>query len=123
MAEYNKVILVGNLTRDPDLRYTPAGMAVCEFPLAAHHRYRAHDAVKEEVCYIDVVVFGRMGENTKEHLHKGSRVLVDGRLTQRRWETPEGQKRSKHEVVANTVQFIDTGSTPTPGPEEEDPPL
>lgn len=119
MAEYNKVILMGNLTRDPDLRYTPAGAAVCEFPLAVHHRYRTHDEVKEEVCYIDVVVFGHMGESSKEYLHKGSRVLLDGRLTQRRWETPEGQKKSKYEVVAYTVQFIDTGSTQTPGQDED----
>lgn len=119
MGEYNKVILMGNLTRDPDLRYTPAGLAVCEFPLAVHHKYRAHEEIKEDVCYIDVVVFGRVGERSKEHLHKGSRVLVDGRLTQRRWETPEGQKRSKYEVVANTVQFIDMGGPPAPGQEED----
>ena len=119
MAEYNKVILMGNLTRDPELRYTPAGLAVCEFPLAAQHKYRVHDELKEEVCYIDVVIFGRAAENLKEHIHRGSRVLVDGRLTQRRWETPEGQKRSKHEVVAATVQFMDTGGAPTSGNEED----
>jgi single-strand DNA-binding protein len=119
MAEYNKVILMGNLTRDPELRYTPGGLAVCEFPMAIHHRYRVHEEVKEEVCFIDVVVFGRTGENTKEHLHKGSRVLVDGRLSQKRWETPDGKKRSKHEVVAAAVQFIDTSGGPAPGQEED----
>lgn len=119
MAEYNKVILMGNLTRDPELRYTPAGLAVCEFPMAIHHRYRVHEEVKEEVCFIDVVVLGRLGENTKEHLRKGSRVLVDGRLTQKRWETPDGQKRSKYEVVVATVQFIDTSGGPAPGQEED----
>ena len=119
MGEYNKVILMGNLTRDPNLRYTPQGLAVCEFPLAVHHRYRVHDETKEEVCYIDIVAFGRVGERSKEHLRKGSRVLVDGRLTQRRWETPEGQKRSKYEVVANTVQFIDIAGAPAAGHEED----
>ena len=119
MGEYNKVILLGSLTRDPDLRYTPAGMAVCEFPLAVPHRYRVHEEMKEDVCFIDIVVFGRVGERSKEYLHKGSRVLVDGRLTQRRWETPEGQKRSKYEVVANTVQFLDLGGAPAPGHEED----
>lgn len=119
MGEYNKVILLGNLTRDPDLRYTPAGLPVCEFPLAVHHRYRVHDETKEEVCYIDVVVFGRVGERSKEHLHRGSRVLVDGRLTQRRWDTPDGQKRSKYEVVANAVQFIDMAGSPAPGQDED----
>ncbi len=119
MGEYNKIILMGNLTRDPELRYTPAGLAVCEFSLAVPHRSRVHDEIKEDVCYIDVVVFGRIGERSKERLHKGSRVLVDGRLTQRRWETPEGQKRSKYEVIANTVQFIDGGAVPAAGQEED----
>ena len=118
MAEYNKVILLGNLTRDPDLRYTPTGQAVCEFSLAVPHRIRTGEETKEEVCYVDVVVFGRVAERSKERLHKGSRVLVDGRLTQRRWETPEGQKRSKYEVVAVTVQFIDGGGAPGTGHEE-----
>ncbi len=119
MAEYNKVILMGNLTRDPDLRYTPAGLAVCEFPLAVQHRYRGHEETKEDVCFIDIVVFGRVGERSKERLHKGSCVLVDGRLTQRRWETPEGQNRSKYEVVANSVQFIGVGSGSPPGQEDD----
>ncbi len=119
MGEYNKVILMGNLTRDPDLRYTPGGLPVCEFSLAVTHRYRVQEESKEEVCYIDIVVFGRVGERSKEYLHRGSRVLVDGRLTQRRWETPEGKKRSKYEVVANTVQFIDGGSGPVSGEEED----
>jgi len=119
MGEYNKVILMGNLTRDPDLRYTPTGMAVCEFPLAVRHRYRVQEETKEDVCYIDVVVFGRVGVRSKEHLRKGCRVLVDGRLTQRRWETPEGQKRSKYEILANTVQFIDVGGPSAPGQEED----
>jgi single-strand DNA-binding protein len=119
MGEYNKVILLGNLTRDPDLRYTPAGLAVCEFPLAVPHRYRVHDETKEDVCFIDIVVFGRVAERIKEHLHKGSRVLADGRLTQKRWETAAGQKRSKYEVVATTVQFIDVASGPASGQEED----
>src|SRR5215470_1047684 len=112
MAEYNKVILLGNLTRDLDLRYTPQGTAVCEFPLAVTHKSRAHEEAKEEVCYIDVVVFGRSAEAIKGHIHRGSRVLIDGRLVHRRWETSEGLKRSKHEVVAASVQFMDGGAPP-----------
>ena len=107
MAEYNKVILLGNLTRDPDLRYTPSGLPVCEFSLAVHSHHRTHEELKEEVCFIDVVAFGKTGERSKNFLHKGSRVLVDGRLTQRRWEGQDGRSRNKHEVVAATVQFID----------------
>lgn len=106
MGEYNKVILLGNLTRDPELRYTPAGLPVCEFPLAVHHRYRVNDEVKEEVCFIDIVAFGKIGERSKSFLQRGAQVLVDGRLSQRRWDTPEGKSRSKYEVVANTVQFL-----------------
>jgi len=117
MGEYNKVILLGNLTRDPDLRYTPTGMPVCEFPLAVHHRYRLNDEVKEEVCFIDIVAFGKVGEHSKNFLHKGAQVLIDGRLSQRRWDTPEGKPRSKYEIVANTVQFL---SKMTPKPAEAD---
>jgi single-strand DNA-binding protein len=106
MGEYNKVILLGNLTRDPDLRYTPAGLAVCEFPLAVNHRYRLNDEVKEEVCFIDIVAFGGVGERSKSLLQKGAQALVDGRLSQKRWETPEGKRRSKYEVIANTVQLL-----------------
>jgi single-strand DNA-binding protein len=119
MGEYNKVILMGSLTRDPELRYTPTGLAVCEFPLAVPHRYRVQEEIKEEVCFIDVVVCGRVGERSKEHLRKGSKVLVDGRLTQRRWETAEGKRRSKYEVVAATVQFIDVAGAGAPGHEED----
>jgi len=118
MGEYNKVILLGNLTRDPDLRYTPTGTPVCEFSLAVHHRYRLNDENKEEVCYIDIVVFGKAGERSKSFLKKGSQVLVDGRLNQKRWETAEGKPRSKHEVVAATVQFLDKSGAIDSEPEK-----
>jgi len=110
MGEYNKVILLGNLTRDPELRYTPAGLAVCEFPLAVNHRYRLNDEVKEEVCFIEIVAFGKVGEHSKNLLQKGAQALVDGRLSQRRWEHPEGKQRSKYEVIANTVQLLSRNS-------------
>ncbi|HWP58229.1 MAG TPA: single-stranded DNA-binding protein [Candidatus Acidoferrales bacterium] len=116
MAGYNKVILVGNLTRDPELRYTPSGLAVCEFSLAVRQGTKQPDG-GEEVCFVDIVAFGRAGEASKEHLRKGARVLVDGRLTQRRWETPEGRKRSKYEIVAGTVQFL---SERMSAPEDEE---
>jgi len=119
MAEFNRVILIGNLTRDPELRYTSGKLAVCEFPLAVHHHYRMNDEFKEEVCYIDVVSFGRVGEVSKQHLRKGSQVLVDGRLSQGHWETPEGRKKSKYEVIARTVQFLDAVARPSPAHEKE----
>lgn len=106
MANYNKVILMGNLTRDPELRYTPAGKAVANFSIAVNRRYRTDDQVREETDFFDIVVFGKQAENCSEYLSKGRPVLVDGRLQQRRWETDDGQKRSKVEVVAMTVQFL-----------------
>ena len=81
-------------------------MPVCEFPLAVHHRYRLNDELKEEVCFIDIVAFGKVAERSKSVLQKGAQVLVDGRLSQKRWETAEGKTRSKYEVIATTVQFL-----------------
>ena len=106
MVGFNKVILIGNLTRDPELRYTPSGTPVVNFPLAVNRRYRQADDQKEEVCYVDIVVFGRQAEHCGQYLNKGDGAIVDGRLQQRRWEADDGQKRSKHEVVAQTVTFL-----------------
>ena len=108
MANYNKVILMGNLTRDPELRYTPNGTAVATLSLAINRRYKANDEWREETDFFDIVVFGKQAENCGEYLKKGRPVLVDGRLSQRRWETDDGQKRSKVEVVAFSVQFLGT---------------
>ena len=106
MVGFNKVILIGNLTRNPELRYTPSGTPVVNFPLAVNRRYRQADEPKEEVCYVDIVVFGRQAEHCGQYLSKGDGAIVDGRLQQRRWETEDGQKRSKHEVVAQNVTFM-----------------
>jgi len=106
MISYNKVILIGNLTRDPEIRYTPGGTAVATFRLAVNHRYKQGDDFKEEVCYIDIVVFGKQAENCGQYLNKGSGIIVEGRLQEKRWESEDGQKRSKHEVVAQTVRFL-----------------
>jgi single-strand DNA-binding protein len=106
MASLNKVILLGNLTRDPELRYTPNGTAVSSFGLAVNRRYRQGDDWKDEVCFVDIVTYGRQAETVGEYLSKGSMALVEGRLQWRSWESEDGQRRSKHEVVANTVQFM-----------------
>ena len=108
MANYNKVILMGNLTRDPELRYTPNGTAVATLSLAVNRRYKVNEESREETDFFDIVVFGKQAENCSEYLKKGRPILVDGRLSQRRWETDEGQKRSKVEVVAFSVQFLGT---------------
>lgn len=108
MPSFNKVILMGNLTRDPEQppRYTPKGVPVLELGLAVSRRFRQGEDLKDEVCFVDIVVFGKQAEHCAQYLRKGSSVIVDGRLNQRRWETADGQKRSKHEVVAQSVTFM-----------------
>ncbi|HEY3347164.1 MAG TPA: single-stranded DNA-binding protein [Nitrospirota bacterium] len=106
MVGFNKVIMMGNLTRDPELRYNPSGTAVATLSVALSRKYKQGDEMREEVSYIDTVVFGKQAENCGQYLGKGSGVLIEGRLQQRRWETEDGQKRNKVEVVANSVQFM-----------------
>jgi single-strand DNA-binding protein len=105
-ATFNKIILVGHLSRDPELRYTPTGTAIATFGLATNHRYKTGETWHEEACFLDVVVFGRQAEPVGDYLHKGSQALIEGRLRQRTWETPDGQQRRKHEVVADHVHFL-----------------
>lgn len=101
----NSVILAGNLTRDPELRYTQSGQATCSFGLAINRSWTDNTTKerKEVVSFFDVIVWQDMAENIAESLSKGDRVVVSGRLEQRSWETPEGDKRSKVEVVADEV--------------------
>jgi single-strand DNA-binding protein len=120
---FNKVILIGNLTKNPELRYTPNGVPVTSFGLAVNRRFRQAEDLKEEVCYIDIVVFGKQAEHCGQYLNKGSGVIVDGRLQQRRWETDDGQKRSKHEVVAQTVTFLPKRPEGGAGAEPPDQPV
>ena len=103
MASFNKVILVGNLTRDPELRYTPQGTAVCDLGLAVNQKHKD----REETLFIDTTVWDRTAENCVKFLKKGSPVLVEGRLQEDQWEDKEtGKTRSKMRVQANTVQFL-----------------
>ena len=105
MANGNTVTLVGNVTRDPELRFTPSGQAVATFGLAVNRRWqnRQTQAWEESTSFFDVVSWGRLAENVAESVTKGTRVMVSGRLDQRSWETQEGEKRSKIEVVADDV--------------------
>jgi single-strand DNA-binding protein len=107
MASYNKVLLMGNLTKDPELRYTPQGMAVANLRLAVNRKYRTKDQeLKEEVCFITAVVWNKQAETCNQYLHKGSSVFVEGRLQSRSWEDNTGAKRSVIEVRAERVQFM-----------------
>jgi single-strand DNA-binding protein len=102
---FNKVIMVGNLTQDPELRYTASGTAVGNLRIAVSSKYRSGDEYKEETLFIDVVVWGKQGETCSQYLSKGRQVLVEGRLQERSWES-DGQTRRKTEIVANTVRFL-----------------
>ena len=110
-ASLNKVLLIGNLTRDPELRYVPSGQAVATFTVAVNRTYNAQSGEKkEEVSFIRVVVWARRAEVCNEYLKKGSPVFVEGRLQSRSWEAQDGSKRSTIEVVAQNVQFLSSGS-------------
>lgn len=107
MASLNKVMLIGNLTRDPELRYIPNGSAVASFTMAMNRVYKLQSGEKkEEVSFVRVVVWGRMAEVCGEYLTKGSPVFVEGRLQSRSWDGPDGQKRNALEVIAMNVQFL-----------------
>jgi len=108
---YNKIILVGNLTKDPELRYTPQGTPVTSFRLAVNYRYKQTAETKQETMFIDCVVFGKQAETSSKYLNKGSPVLVEGRLQERRWES-NGQQKSKFEVIAQSVRFLSRRASP-----------
>jgi single-strand DNA-binding protein len=105
-ASLNKVLLMGNLTRDPEVKYTPKGTAVCDLGIAINDSYKAQDGtIKETVTFVDVEVWGRTAENCKQYLTKGRPVFVEGQLRLDQWEQ-DGQKRSKMKVRADRVQFL-----------------
>ncbi len=108
MANLNKVMLIGNLTRDPEMRYSPSGTAIAKIGLAVNTEYRSGSGgdKKEDVCYINVTAFGKLAEIATEYLEKGRSILVEGRLSYRSWEDKDGAKRSMHEVIADQIQFL-----------------
>lgn len=126
MASFNKVILLGNLTRDPEVRYTPKGSAVCDLGLAVNRNYTLENGEKrEEVTFVDVVLWARLAEIAGEYLKKGRPVFIEGRLQMDSWDDKQtGQKRTKIRVVGETMQLL--GSRPSgaagDAPESEKPP-
>lgn len=107
MAALNKVFLIGNLTRDPELRYIPGGTAVTTFGLAVSHNYKTQAGdLREEVCFVKVVVWGKQAETCSQYLNKGQPVFVEGKLQYRAWEGQDGKKRNTIEVKADRVQFL-----------------
>jgi len=105
---FNKVILVGNLTRDIELRYTQGGTAIAKTAIATSRKFTSNGEKKEEVCFIDITFFGRSGEVANQYLRKGSKVLVEGRIVFEQWVDNNGQKRSKHSVAVESMQMLDT---------------
>ena len=105
-ASFNKVLLMGNLTRNPELRQIPGGSSVCEFGLAINRRYSVNGNDREETTFVDIIVWGRTAESCSRFLQKGSSVFVEGRLQLDQWEDQAGGKRSRLRVVAENVQFI-----------------
>ncbi len=122
MANFNKTFLIGNLTKDPELRYTPGGTAVVNLRMAVNRRFRnKNQELKEEVCFVTVVVWDKQAESCNQYLHKGSPIFVEGRLQSRSWEDNAGQKRNVIEVRAERVQFLAGAPAKTEAESVEEP--
>ncbi len=116
---YNKVLLVGNLTRDPELRYTPNNTAVADLGLAVNRTYQdSQGEMQEDTTFVDVTVWGRNAENCSQYLAKGSPALVEGRLTFDSWENQQGERRTKLKVTAQRIDFLGSGGTDTAAPSQ-----
>lgn len=124
---YNKVILLGNLTRDPQLSYLPSQTPVCDFGIATNRKWAGKDGQQqEEVCFVDCVAFGKIAETLNKYLHKGDAVLVEGRLKFETWQAQDGSKRSKHKVSVETFTFVgqrqsEVGKTRETVPQDQGP--
>lgn len=111
MVNFNKVLLIGNLTKDPELRYTPSGIAVTTLRLAINRSFKDRNGqTQKDTCFVNVVVWSQMAEVCNQYLQKGRQVFVEGRLQSRSWKNSEGQNRSTIEVVAARVQFMPQGA-------------
>lgn len=114
MASYNRVILMGNLTRDPELRYSPGGTPVAKMAMAMNRRWRGKDEqLHDEVTFVDVTSFGKQAEIATKYLKKGNGVLIGGRLHFSKWQTPAGENRQKLEVISEDLQFLPRGGGDT----------
>ena len=105
---FNKIILVGNLARDIELRYSQGGMGIAKTAIATSRKFTSNGEKKEEVCFVDITFFGKSAEVANQYLRKGSKILVEGRLNFEQWVDQNGQKRSKHSVTVETMQMLDS---------------
>lgn len=112
---FNKVLIAGNLTRDPVMRYSNSGSPVCDFGMAVNRKFRRGDGeMSEDTCFVDVVVWARQAETCNQYLKKGAGVFVEGRLQFEQWQAQDGQKRNKLKVVGERVQFMPRGGGRAP---------
>ena len=114
---YNKVVLVGNLTRDIELRYSQSGMAIAKTAIATSRKFTSNGEKKEEVMFIDITFFGRSGEVANQYLRKGSKILIEGRIQFDQWVDQQGGKRNKHSIAVESMQMLDTKTSGTQAPE------
>jgi len=117
---FNKIILVGNLTREIELRYSQGGMGIAKSAIATSRKFTVNSEKREETCFVDITFFGRSAEVTNQYLRKGSKILVEGRLNFEQWIDQNGQKRSKHSVVVETMQMLDSKSDSGYAPTRDD---
>jgi single-strand DNA-binding protein len=112
MASYNRIVMIGNLTRDPDYKQLTSGQAVCRLGIASNRQFknRQSGTMVQEVCYIDVDVWGPQAESCKQYLQKGRSILVEGRIKFDTWEDQQGQTRNKHSIVADRIVFLSSGN-------------
>ena len=128
MASFNRIILCGNLTADPELAYAASGTAICQMRMAVNERVKNQSGEwVERPCFVDVTVFGNQAEPCNQYLSKGSPILLEGKLRYETWEAQDGGKRSKHSVVADRVQFLSSrsdeeGGQQRPPPQRSTPP-
>jgi len=113
---FNKIIIAGNLTRDIELRYTQGGSAIANTAIATSRKFTQNGEKKEEVCFVDVTFFSRSAEIANQYLHKGSKILIEGRLKFDQWTDNNGQKRSKHSVIVETMQMLGTKDNSSENP-------
>ena len=117
MASYNRIVLMGNLTRDPEVKETQSGVLVCKFGIATNHKYKSRDGeAREEVCFVECIAFAKAAETLGKYMAKGKSLLVEGRLKLDQWTTKDGEKKSKHTVAVEAFAFIgrrdDTNTAP-----------
>lgn len=116
---FNKVVLLGNLTRDVEIRYSQNNSAIAKTAIATSRKFTANGEKKEEVCFIDLTFFGKSGEIAHQYLKKGSKVLIEGRLSFEQWNDTSGQKHSKHSVIVENMQMVDSKSNTSKDVDEE----